>query len=84
MKRFLARRFTYAIITLFVLSLLVFFGGQVLPGNVGRAILGPFADQQAVDALNHRLGVDRPLLVQYGSWLGRFLHGDMGRVPCLS
>ncbi|OBP90831.1 peptide ABC transporter permease [Mesorhizobium loti] len=58
--------------------MLVFFGGQVLPGNVGRAILGPFADQQAVDALNHRLGVDRPLLVQYGSWLGRFLHGDMG------
>ncbi|RWJ02277.1 MAG: ABC transporter permease [Mesorhizobium sp.] len=79
MKRFLARRFTYGIITLFVLSLLVFFGGQVLPGSVARAILGPFADQQAVDALNHQLGVDKPLLVQYGNWIWNFLRGDMGQ-----
>ncbi|MCK1450502.1 ABC transporter permease [Bradyrhizobium sp. 35] len=79
MKRFLAQRFSYAFITLFVLSLLVFFGGQVLPGDVGRAILGPLADQQAVDALNHQLGVDRPLLVQYGAWIWNVLQGDMGR-----
>ncbi|MCK1479641.1 ABC transporter permease [Bradyrhizobium sp. 197] len=79
MKRFLAQRFSYAFVTLFVLSLLVFFGGQVLPGDVGRAILGPLADQQAVDALNHQLGVDRPLLVQYGAWIWNVLQGDMGR-----
>lgn len=78
MKRFLALRVTLALITLFVLSLLVFFGAQVLPGNVGRSILGPLADQQAVDALNHQLGVDRPLLVQYVAWIWHFLHGDMG------
>lgn len=65
--------------TLFLLSVLVFLGGQVLPGNVGRAILGPFADQHAVEALNHQLGVDRPLLVQYASWMGHFLQGDMGQ-----
>lgn len=79
MSRFLARRFAYSLVTLFVLSLLVFFLGQVLPGNVGRAILGPFADQQAVEVLNHQLGVDRPLLVQYGAWIWRFLQGDMGQ-----
>ncbi|TIM04521.1 ABC transporter permease [Mesorhizobium sp.] len=79
MNRFLARRFAYSLVTLIVLSLLVFFLGQVLPGNVGRNILGPFADQQAVDALNHQLGVDRPLLVQYGTWIWHFLQGDMGR-----
>lgn len=79
MNRFLARRLAYALVTLFVLSLLVFFLGQVLPGNVGRAILGPFADQQAVDALNHKLGVDRPLLVQYGTWIWDFIRGDLGQ-----
>ncbi|MGY4298703.1 peptide/nickel transport system permease protein [Bradyrhizobium sp. i1.4.4] len=79
MTYFLARRFAFALITLFVLSLLVFFLGQILPGNVGRTILGPFADQQAVDILNHQLGVDRPLLVQYGKWIWHFLQGDMGQ-----
>lgn len=79
MSRFLARRFAFSLVTLFVLSLLVFFLGQVLPGNVGRTILGPFADERAVDALNHQLGVDRPLLVQYGTWIGHFIQGDMGQ-----
>lgn len=79
MNRFLARRLALSLTTLFVVSLLVFFIGQVLPGNVGRTILGPFADQQAVDALNHQLGVDRPLLVQYGAWIWPFLQGDMGQ-----
>ncbi|MER9977816.1 ABC transporter permease [Mesorhizobium sp. M0085] len=79
MNRFLARRFAYSLVTLIVLSLLVFFLGQVLPGNVGRNILGAFADQQAVDALNHQLGVDEPLLLQYGTWIWHFLQGDMGQ-----
>ncbi|TIU10950.1 MAG: ABC transporter permease, partial [Mesorhizobium sp.] len=78
MLGFLIRRLALSLVTLFLLSVMVFLGGQVLPGNVGRAILGPFADQRAVDALNHSLGVDRPLLVQYGSWIWNFLHGDMG------
>lgn len=57
---------------------MIFLGAQVLPGDVGRAILGPLADQRAVDTLNHELGVDRPLLVQYGDWVGGLLSGDMG------
>lgn len=64
--------------TLFLLSIMVFFGGQVLPGNVGRAILGPFADQQAVEALNRSLGLDRPYIVQYWDWISKFVQGDMG------
>ncbi|RVD51010.1 ABC transporter permease, partial [Mesorhizobium sp. M8A.F.Ca.ET.023.02.2.1] len=78
MLSFFARRVSLSLITLFLLSIMVFLGGQVLPGNVGRAILGPFADQRAVDALNHTLGVDRPLLVQYWSWISNFVQGDMG------
>lgn len=64
--------------TLFLLSVMVFLAGQLLPGNVGRAILGPLADAKAVEALNKQLGVDRPLIVQYGEWIGNFVQGDMG------
>lgn len=65
-------------VTLLLLSVMVFAGGQVLPGDVGRAVLGPFADARAVEALNHQLGTDQPLLVQYGKWISHFLLGDMG------
>ncbi|WP_407114601.1 ABC transporter permease [Bradyrhizobium sp. LMG 9283] len=79
MARFLFRRIALSLVTLFILSLLVFFLGQVLPGNVGLMILGPFADRQAIDELNHLLGADRPLLVQYGTWIWHFIQGDMGQ-----
>ncbi|MHC4049449.1 ABC transporter permease [Bradyrhizobium sp. 25ACV] len=75
---FIARRLVFAVITLFTLSVLVFLGSQVLPGNVALAILGLDADPDAVTTLNHQLGLDRPLLVQYSSWMWHFLHGDMG------
>jgi peptide/nickel transport system permease protein len=51
----------------------------MLPGNVGRAMLGPFADQRAVDILNHEMGTDRPLLIQYGDWISGFVVGDLGK-----
>ena len=63
--------------------MLIFAGGQLLPGNVGRAMLGPFADQQAVEVLNHQMGTDRPLLVQYADWISGFVTGDHGQVLCL-
>ena len=50
----------------------------MLPGNPARAILGPFASESAVQALNHSLGVDRPLFIQYWSWISGLLHGDLG------
>jgi peptide/nickel transport system permease protein len=65
-------------VTLWILSVLVFFGGRVLPGDPGRLILGPFAQQSAVNVLDHQLGVDRPLLTQYKDWLTGVLHGDFG------
>lgn len=78
MSRFLTRRVGLALITLFVLSLLVFFGTQILPGDVARRILGPFASQESVDSLNSRLGTDRPIVTQYLSWIGGALRGDLG------
>jgi peptide/nickel transport system permease protein len=78
MARFLAKRIGLGLITLWLLSVIVFFSAQVLPGDVGRRVLGPFASQQAVESLNHQLGTDRPLLTQYWDWITGFLKGDMG------
>jgi peptide/nickel transport system permease protein len=78
MTRFLAKRLGLSVVTLFFLSVIVFAAAQLLPGDVGRNVLGGFADQHSVDVLNHKLGVDRPILAQYASWVGRFFRGDMG------
>lgn len=75
--RILLKRLLLSAVTLWLLSVLVFAGGQLLPGDVGRAILGPLADAQAVANLNHELGVDRPVLVQYWDWVSHFAVGDM-------
>jgi peptide/nickel transport system permease protein len=77
--RFLARRALLSLITLAILSVIVFLGGQLLPGDVGRAVLGPLADARAVALFNHQVGVDRPLAVQYWDWITHFAVGDMGR-----
>lgn len=74
-----ARRLGLALLTLALLSIVVFVGAQVLPGDVGRAILGPLADPEAVAAINHEVGADRPAVETYLAWIGHFLTGDMGR-----
>jgi len=78
MAYYLLRRLGLAVITLWLLSIIVFFAGQVLPGNPARSILGPLAAQSAVRALDHQLGVDRPLATQYWTWITGMLHGNMG------
>ncbi|MDQ6882973.1 MAG: ABC transporter permease [Candidatus Dormibacteraeota bacterium] len=78
MTRFLVKRFGLALVTLFLLSILVFVASQLLPGNIGRNVLGPFASETDVARLNHQLGVDQPILVQYIQWVGRLIHGNLG------
>ena len=78
MTTYVAKRIALALVTLFLISLIVFFAGQVLPGDPGRAILGPFAAQSAVHTLDHQLGADQPLLTQYWNWLTGVLHGNFG------
>jgi peptide/nickel transport system permease protein len=78
MIRFVLKRLALALITLFLLSVVVFAVSNILPGNVGRSVLGPFATQASVDALNEQLGTNRPLLTQYFDWAGGLLHGDLG------
>jgi peptide/nickel transport system permease protein len=75
---YLLRRLGLTVLTLILLSLIIFLAGQVLPGDPGRAILGPFASASAVQSLDHTLGVDRPLITQYWSWISGIVHGDLG------
>lgn len=79
MAIYLLRRLGLAVVTLWLLSVIIFFAGQVLPGNPARSILGPLAAQSAVRALDHQLGVDRPLLIQYWSWISGMFHGNLGQ-----
>jgi len=76
--QYILKRLGLALLTLVLLSLIIFFAGSVLPGNPGRAILGPFASQHAVEVLNHSIGADRPLISQYWTWVTGVLHGDLG------
>jgi peptide/nickel transport system permease protein len=75
---YVLKRLGLAVVTLWLLSLIVFFAGQVLPGDPGRAILGHLASPSAVQALDHQLGVDRPLVTQYWSWITGLVHGNLG------
>lgn len=56
----------------------MFATAQLLPGNVGRSVLGRDASEEAVAAYNHEHGTDRPAVVQYLDWLGGAVQGDLG------
>ncbi|HUJ35825.1 MAG TPA: ABC transporter permease [Solirubrobacteraceae bacterium] len=72
MVRFILKRLGLALITLWLLSVIVFLLGQVLPADPGRSILGPLAAPSAVHVLDHQLGVDKPVLTQYWNWISNF------------
>jgi len=78
MARFIARRLLLAIVTLWLLATIVFAIANVLPADVGRTILGPFAPQESVDALNHRLGTDRPIVIRYVDTMRGIITLDFG------
>jgi peptide/nickel transport system permease protein len=67
MGRYLVRRLGSAVVTLFLLATIVFLFVSVLPGDVGRNVLGPFAHPEDVALYNHEIGTDRPLITQYFS-----------------
>jgi peptide/nickel transport system permease protein len=76
---YIIRRFLISIVTLFLVSLLTFFMLQLVPGgDPARAMLGLDATQQEVDALRHKMYLDRPVFVQYGHWVWGLFQGDMG------
>ena len=74
----IARRTGAGILTLLIVSAVVFFITSLLPGDAAQMILGQNATPETVAALRQQLGLEQPLLVRYFSWLGGMLQGDFG------
>ena len=83
MARFLARRLGLLLLTLWLMSVLVFVVASILPGDVAHTILGQFATPQEVAGLQHQLGLDYPPPVLYLRWIGGFITGNWGDSPSL-
>ena len=78
MTRWLLRRLVLSLLTLWLLATLVFVITNILPNDIGRTILGPFAPQESVDALNEKLGTNDPLIEQYARAMKSLVTLDWG------
>jgi len=78
LKRYLAKRLLIAIPSLLIASLIVFTLPRLLPGDAVQLMLAEKAYAKDVEELRTKLGLDRPLFVQYFEWLGRVSRGDFG------
>ena len=66
------------LITLLIVSFLVFLAFDLIPGDAATSQLGTQATPERVEALREEMGLNRPFMVRYGSWLCDFVRGDMG------
>jgi peptide/nickel transport system permease protein len=79
MIAFFAKRFALLLLTMVVVSFVIFVLWELTPGSVARKMLGPFATQHEVDLLTEKMGLNRPFLVRYVEWAGNALQGDFGK-----
>ncbi|WP_433556462.1 ABC transporter permease [Pseudonocardia xinjiangensis] len=79
MTRYVAGRLLQAVVVVLIVTVIVFALLHSLPGGPARAILGIDATPAQMADFNHQQGFDQPLVVQYLQYLGRLLHGDLGR-----
>jgi peptide/nickel transport system permease protein len=73
------KRLASGLVTLFLVTLMVFAGTELLPGDIAEAILGQQATPETVAALREKLNLNRPAVERYIDWLGHFIQGDLGR-----
>ncbi len=78
MSGFVLKRMGFAVITLIAVLTIVFFIVRILPGDPAMVILGDQASQQSIDLLRARLGLDRPMIVQYYEFMAGVAVGDWG------
>src|SRR4051794_40688727 len=78
MHVYLARRLLLVVPTLIGVSIIVFLLVRLLPGDAVTMLLQDYAYAKDGDEMRARLGLDRPVYVQYGEWLGGILRGDLG------
>lgn len=75
---YLMKRLGYIVLTMFLVSAIVFSSTMLLPGNAAVLILGKSADEASVAAMEERLGLDDPWYEQYLDWIAGILRGDAG------
>lgn len=73
------RRTASVLLVLFVLSLMIFVLARVVPGDPARMALGPSATAEQVAELQAEMGLDQPVIVQYGRYMANALRGDLGQ-----
>lgn len=78
MRRLLLRRAGLGVLTVWLVSILIFLGTQVLPGNSAQAILGKRATPERLAAMEKQLNLDAPIHEQYLGWFGGVVTGDPG------
>lgn len=78
MLALILKRLGIGVITVLAVSVIIFFGTKILPGDAAQIRLGQEATEANVAALRERLGLDKSYLQQYLTWLGNFLRGDLG------
>ncbi len=79
MLRFIVNRFGSMVVTMLVISILVFFIAEVVPVDPARNALGRYATEEAVQDLREKMGLDRPAPLRYLSWLTGIFRGDFGK-----
>jgi peptide/nickel transport system permease protein len=78
MSRYLLRRLLFMLVTMLAVSAIVFVISEVVPIDVARNILGPYASAESLEHLRKQMGLDLPVMTRYWHWLGRFVQGDFG------
>lgn len=78
MKKQILHRLLLGILTLWLVSVLIFVGTELLPGDVASAILGQNGTPETIAALRLQLGLDQPAVYRYLHWFSGVLHGDLG------
>ena len=79
LKQYIIVRIVLAIPMLFILLAVIFFVLRIMPGDPVLAVLGGKAPKAVIDRLRHELGLDKPIIVQFGDYLLNLFKGDLGR-----
>jgi peptide/nickel transport system permease protein len=75
----ISKRLGLGLVTLLVISIIIFGAVELLPGDIAQAVLGQGATEENLAAMREQLGLDRAAPIRYFEWLGNALTGDFGK-----
>ena len=78
MHRYMIRRLSFLVPIVVALSITVFIALRLMPGDIAELMLGQSATPEALKEARHELGLDQPVIKQYGSWVKQMATGDLG------